>query len=90
MPRLATLGLSKCSDVQFELKSPATTGSDRVCQGIKTCVPGSLTAKAHTATTDRECAPCGDNTYQPQPNKNTCEEKGFCGVDWCVAQSHAQ
>lgn len=64
---------------QFESKAPVPRTNDRECSAVSNCPPGTFISKASTKVTDVVCAPCADDTYQAEPDKNECIPQTSCG-----------
>lgn len=48
------------------------------CRRLTTCTAGQRVSASPTATSDRECAPCPNDTFQDQENSNECHPHTIC------------
>ena len=66
------LTLSGCDELLEFQSEPSSQTTDRVCQAATICQSGEFEFTALSATIDRTCAPCDDESYQPDAGQPSC------------------
>ena len=66
------LALSNCDELLEYQSEPSSQTTNRICQTASICRSGEFEFTALSATADRTCAMCDDESYQPDVGQLSC------------------
>jgi hypothetical protein len=77
---LARIYVPPCPSLHFSSKAPTTT-SDRQCQSVRKCGPGTYESVAPGASSNRECKACDDGMFKGYTGNQPCAPWRKCPPD---------